>query len=80
MAFIFREADAYNRRLKKTLLMQELVRNRVMTVGGMLLPSSAHDDATMAQTLTAFRSALTIVAEADRNNDVHRHIELVVGG
>lgn len=77
-AFIFHERDTQRRRLKRTLLMQELVKQRVLTVTGMLAPSYAHDDATLQTTVTAFRRALEVVADADRLNALHKHIELVV--
>ena len=78
MAFIFHEPNTQRRRLKRTLLMQELVKQRVLTVNAMLLPSYAHDDATLHKTIGVFRNALTVVADADRRNTMHQHIELVI--
>ena len=37
--FVFDEPDPMRRRLKRTLLMQELLKNRIVTVTGMFLPS-----------------------------------------
>jgi glutamate-1-semialdehyde aminotransferase/predicted aldo/keto reductase-like oxidoreductase len=76
MAFIFREPDAARRQLKRTLLMQELLKERIITVTGMMLPSYAHDDEALQRTIAAFARALEVVAYADRRDDLHRHIEL----
>ncbi len=78
MQFVFREADPLRRQLKRTLLMQELLKQRVITVTGMMLPSSAHDDRALSETLTAFGNALEVVAHADRTNQLHRYIELTL--
>lgn len=56
----------------------EVSRQRVITVSGMLLPSTAHDDATLQQTVAAFGTALAVVADADRRNDLHRRVELAL--
>ena len=77
MAFIFREADARRRKLKRTLLMQELVRHRVMTVSGMIVLARAHDDDAMQRAVDAFRQALITVHEADRANELERRLELI---
>jgi hypothetical protein len=78
MAFIFHEPSPQRQRLKRTLLMQELVKQRVLTVNAMLLPSYAHDEVTLHKTVLAFRNALAVVADADRRNTLHQHIELVI--
>ena len=76
MAFIFAEPDPGRRRLKKTLLMQELLKQRIITVSGMMLSSTAHTAAVQDRTVDAFGAALEVVAQADRRGDLHRHIEL----
>jgi glutamate-1-semialdehyde aminotransferase len=76
MQFIFQESDPERRRLKRSLLLQELFKQRVVTFLCMLLPSYAHDDAVLQQTLTAFGNALDVVADAERHNDFHRRLEL----
>jgi glutamate-1-semialdehyde aminotransferase/predicted aldo/keto reductase-like oxidoreductase len=78
IAFIFREPDAARRQLKRTLLMQELLKERVITVTGMMLPSYAHGEETLRRTIAAFAKALEIVEHADRRNELHRYIELVL--
>jgi glutamate-1-semialdehyde aminotransferase len=76
MAFVFRESDVTRRRLKRTLLMQELLKERIITLSGMMLPSYAHDDEALQRTIRAFARALEIVAHADRRDDLHRHVEI----
>lgn len=78
MAFTFREPDTARRQLKRTLLMQELLKERVVTVTGMMLPSYAHNDDTFRWTVAAFAKALEVVAHADRRDDLHRYIELTL--
>lgn len=78
LGFIFHESDAYLRRVKRSLLMQELVKQGVLTVGAMLLPSYAHDDLVLEKTVAAFRNALGVVADAARRNQLHQALELVV--
>ena len=78
LSFIFTEPDLQRRRLKRTLLMQELVKQRVLTVAGTLLTTMAHDVETLSITVNAFRAALTIVTLADRAGTLERHLELVV--
>jgi glutamate-1-semialdehyde aminotransferase/predicted aldo/keto reductase-like oxidoreductase len=78
MAFVFREPDPVRRQLKRTLLMQELLKERVITVNGMMLPSYAHDDQALRQTLAAFGTALEVVAHADRRDELHRRVELAL--
>jgi glutamate-1-semialdehyde aminotransferase len=78
MAFVFREPNAERRQLKRTLLMQELLKQRIITVTGMMLPSYAHNGETLRRTVDAFGQALEVVAYADRRDDLHRHIELTL--
>lgn len=78
MAFVFHDADPLRRRLKRTLLMQELLKQRIITVSGMMLPSYAHDQDTLRRTIEAFGSALELIAHADRRNELHRYIELAL--
>lgn len=78
LSFIFTEPDLQRRRLKRTLLMQELVKQRVLTVAGTLLTTTAHDAETLAITVNAFRTALTVVAHADKTDTLHSHLDMVV--
>lgn len=76
MQFIFREPNGARRQLKRTLLMQELLKQRIITVTGMMLPSYAHDDDALQQTIAAFAKALEVVAHADRHDTLDRAIEI----
>lgn len=76
MLFVFREPDAARRRLKRTLLVQELFKEGVVTVSGMMLPGYAHDAEALRRTLDAFAEAFRIVARADRRDDLHAFIEI----
>jgi glutamate-1-semialdehyde 2,1-aminomutase len=76
MSFVFREPDPDRRRLKRTLLMQELLKARIVTVLGTMLPSFAHGDDELARTIAAFARALEIVAHADRIGALERYVEI----
>jgi glutamate-1-semialdehyde aminotransferase/predicted aldo/keto reductase-like oxidoreductase len=76
MLFVFEEADVEKRRLKKTLLMQELLKSAIVTVNGMMLPTAAHIDDTLSQTIGAFSKGLEKVAFADQKDRLHQYIEL----
>jgi glutamate-1-semialdehyde aminotransferase len=76
MQFIFREPDAARRRLKRSLLLQELFKQRIITFHCMLLVSAAHDERAHAQTIDGFAQALEVVLEADRRGELHRRLEL----
>jgi glutamate-1-semialdehyde 2,1-aminomutase len=78
MAFVFKEPDPMRRQLKRTLLMQELLKERIITVTGMMLPSYAHDDDALKRTINGFETALGVVARADRLNELQRHVELAL--
>jgi glutamate-1-semialdehyde 2,1-aminomutase len=62
MGFVFRDGDPGRRRLKRTLLMQELLKARVVTV--------------LATTIAAFARALEIVAHAERHGGLERAVEI----
>jgi glutamate-1-semialdehyde 2,1-aminomutase len=76
MGFVFRDGDPDRRRLKRTLLMQELLKARIVTVLGTMLPSAAHGDAELTATIAAFARALEIVAHADRHGALERSVEI----
>ena len=56
--------------------MQELLKGGVITVNGVLLPSSAHDAAVMDRALEAIGAAFEVVAWADRTDGFERLIEI----
>lgn len=76
MLLVFRHADPARRQLMRTLLLQELMKEGVITVSGMVLPSAAHDDGVLRRTVEAYGRALEVVAHAGRTNTLHQHIEL----
>jgi glutamate-1-semialdehyde 2,1-aminomutase len=76
MGVHFPDPDPYCARLKRTLFMQELLKEGVITVTGMMLPSYAHDDAVLDQTLCAIATAMEVVAAAERSGDFDRYLEI----
>jgi glutamate-1-semialdehyde 2,1-aminomutase len=76
MALHFPGADRSAARLKRTLLMQELLKGGVITVTGVMLPSYAHDEPVLRRTLEAIGAAMEMIAAADRAGDLHRQIEI----
>jgi glutamate-1-semialdehyde 2,1-aminomutase len=64
MIYCFDEPNYLRRRLKRTLLQQELLQRGVLTFVGYMLPSAAHGEAEMDQVLGAFRGALEQVEMA----------------
>ena len=51
--------------------MEELVKQRLLTVFAMFTPSYARDEAKLAQTRVAFRMVLDVVAHADCCSPLH---------
>ena len=76
MMFVFHEGDPLRRRLKRTLLMQELVKARIVTVSGMALSSCAHDDDVLKRTISAYERAFAVIAHADRMGQLHRYVDM----
>jgi glutamate-1-semialdehyde 2,1-aminomutase len=76
MVYRFDEPDAGRRALKRTLLIQELLQQGVLTFRGFLLPSLAHGDEELDRTLAAFRAALRRVREADAADSLVRELEI----
>jgi hypothetical protein len=75
-ALIFDEPDPSHFRLKRTFYMQELLREGVLTYNGIMLPSYAHDDAVLEETLLLVGNALERMAEAEASGDLARQIEI----
>ncbi|MCG6880325.1 MAG: aminotransferase class III-fold pyridoxal phosphate-dependent enzyme [Deltaproteobacteria bacterium] len=78
MAVIFREADPDRLRLKRTLYIQELLKQGITTYNGIMLPSYAHDDLIMKQTIEAIGETFERVAHAERCNDFESYLEIPV--
>lgn len=75
-ALVFADADADRLPSKKALYVQELLRRGLSTYNGIMLPSFAHDDTTLAQTLDVLGAALEVVADAERDGDFERRLEI----
>ena len=78
MAVIFHEADPDRLRLKRTLYIQELLKQGITTYNGIMLPSYAHDDLIMKQTIEAIGETLERVAHAERRNDFESYLEIPI--
>ena len=76
MAMIFHEIDPDRLRLKRTLYIQELLKQGITTYNGIMLPSYAHDDPVMDHTIEAMGEVLERVAHAERQNDFERYLEI----
>ena len=76
MVVSFDDDDPVRRRLTRTLLQQELMRHGVLSNQGLLMPSLAHDDAALAQTLAAFERALGTVRDARRDGRFAGRLEI----
>lgn len=76
MGLHFSPPDPLEGRLQRTLFMQELLKEGVITVNGIMLPSYAHDERALAEALAAIESALRVVGEAARAGDYDRQLEI----
>ncbi|MFZ2053171.1 MAG: hypothetical protein WAU81_03140, partial [Candidatus Aminicenantales bacterium] len=76
MALMFKEKNPDIFRLKKTLYIQELLKEGVVTANSVMLPSYAHDEATLEKTLSAIGAALEVVAKAEKTNSYDQFIEI----
>jgi glutamate-1-semialdehyde aminotransferase len=76
MVLRFAEPDRTRVDLMRTLLQQELLRAGVMTYKGVMLPSLAHDDQALEQTLSAFETALEVLAHAARTDGFVAALEI----
>ncbi len=78
MSFVFDETDPLRRRLKRTLFMQELLKNRIITVSGMFLPSTAHDREIFRSSVAGITAALDVVAHAEKRGELEKRVELAL--
>jgi glutamate-1-semialdehyde aminotransferase len=72
----FDDPDPIARRQLRTLYMQELLRQALLTVTGVMLPSYAHSDADVNETLKRTGIALSVVADAVRDRAFDARIEI----
>lgn len=76
MAVMFDEPDPYRFELKRTLFQQEMLKSGLITYNGVMLPSFAHDDAVLENTLEIMGSAMEVVVRAERENTLERCTEI----
>jgi glutamate-1-semialdehyde aminotransferase len=76
MVYRFEEPDEHRRCLKRTLLIQELLLHGILTFRGFLLPSLAHGQPELEQTLAAFRAALERVRDVSVGDVFEAHLEI----
>ncbi len=76
MAIAFDEPDPDRLRMKRTLYQQELMKCGITTYNGIMIPSYAHTEAVLKETLSAAECALRAVDGAERENNLEGAIEL----
>ncbi len=76
MGLRFDEPDPLRAALQRTLYFQELLRAGILTYDGVMLPSYAHNDSALAETLSAIGRALERVARAIRDDTLDRLVEI----
>lgn len=72
----FHESDRECLVLLRTLYLQELLKHGLITHHGLMLPSYAHHEAAMQQTLDAVAAALDCVKRADAAGNLHELVEV----
>lgn len=76
MIYRFNEPDAFQQVLMRTLLQQELLQRGILTYKGFMLPSIAHGEMEMEQTISAFRGALKRVQEVSSEQAFVRNLDI----
>jgi glutamate-1-semialdehyde aminotransferase len=76
MVLAFKDNDDERITLMRTLMQQELVKKGVITYKGFMLPSYAHDDKALAQTLAAFEHAIAVLVRAVKDDAFARYLEI----
>jgi glutamate-1-semialdehyde 2,1-aminomutase len=79
MGIVFEAPDAGERGLIRALYCQELLKGGILTYDGVMLPSYAHDDAALKETVAAVRQALAVVARARAERALDRYLEIPPG-
>lgn len=75
-ALIFKELNKDRLRMKRTLYQQELLKAGVTTYNGIMIPSYAHDNKVLENTISAVEKAVDVITTAERKNDFERYIEI----
>lgn len=76
MVYRFNDRDPRTGAWKRTLLQQGLLEHGVMTFRGFMLPSLAHGDAELDETVDAFRAALSHVRDVSAAGSYARALEI----
>ena len=76
MALKFNDQNPENLQLKRTLYVQELLKEGITTTSGVMMPSYAHDGVALEKTLGGVEKALDVIAKAEHKNDLHRYVEI----
>ena len=77
MLLIFHEADPYRRKLMRTLVQQALLQRGILCLKGVVIvPSYAHDDQALAETLSAFEQVLRLLVEVRATDSFALHLEI----
>ena len=74
--FRFERQDPLLLQLERSLFQQELLKAGIFTYNGVMLPCYAHDEGTLERTLTAFGTALEVVARTAQRGDWERMLEI----
>jgi glutamate-1-semialdehyde aminotransferase len=76
MLYRFNDPDMSRRMLLRTLLLQELLKRGVLPFRNCFLPSTAHGDSELQQTIDAFEGALRRVRDVSARNSFERELEI----
>lgn len=76
MVLACHDPDQHRAMLMRTLLQQELLKRRVLTYRGFLLPSLAHDREAMQQTCEAYEHGIATVKQALTRNTFAPYLEI----
>ena len=76
MLLSFKESDPQVVVLMRTLVQQELVKQGLITYMGVMLPSLAHNDQSLEETVIKFKHALEVVAMARKHNAFAKYLEI----
>ncbi len=76
MVYVFNDANERRRAHLRTLLQQELLQRGILTFRGFMLPSLAHGELELDETLAAFHAALTCVLQVTDDAAFASHLEI----
>lgn len=76
MLLSFKESDPQVIVLMRTLVQQELVKQGLITYMGVMLPSLAHNDQSLDETVIKFKHALEVLAMAQQHNAFAKYLEI----